>query len=134
MVVKHSLRFKMMAMGLKLAGHKKVADMITSSWKVWHPSLSASLSHPHEALEQPSEFRLSMWSVSCSRGCARSGLQSACGTVYTARLDVCKSLSTKALADRVALTSRCGSCTTPRLWTSTCSSAPSMRLSCRWES
>ena len=37
MVVKHSLRFKMMAVGLKLAGHKKVADMITSSWKVCHP-------------------------------------------------------------------------------------------------
>ena len=41
MVVKHSLRFKMMAVGLKLAGHKKVADMITSSWKACHPSLSA---------------------------------------------------------------------------------------------
>ena len=66
MVVKHSLRFKMMAMGLKLAGHKKVADMITSSWKVWHPSFSASLSHPHEALKHQSQFRLSMWLISCT--------------------------------------------------------------------
>ena len=37
MRVKHSLRFKFMAVGLKLAGHKKVADMITSSWKVCQP-------------------------------------------------------------------------------------------------
>ena len=54
MVVKHSLRFRMMAVGLKLAGHKKVADMITSSWKVWHHSLCAFLSHPREVLKHPS--------------------------------------------------------------------------------
>ena len=70
MVVKHSLRFKMMAVGLKLAGHKKVADMITSSWKVCHPSLSAPfacacarfhLGHPGADSEAPiREFGLSL--------------------------------------------------------------------------
>ncbi|EIE20590.1 hypothetical protein COCSUDRAFT_48572 [Coccomyxa subellipsoidea C-169] len=35
MRMKHGIRFKLMAAGLRMAGHKKVADMIKSSWKVW---------------------------------------------------------------------------------------------------
>ena len=35
MRLKHDIRFKMMATGLRLAGQKKVADIIQSSWKVW---------------------------------------------------------------------------------------------------
>ncbi len=35
MRIKHDIRFKLMATGLRLAGHKKVADIILSSWKVW---------------------------------------------------------------------------------------------------
>ncbi|BDA50523.1 probable fatty acyl-CoA reductase 1 [Coccomyxa sp. Obi] len=35
MRIKHGIRFKLMAAGLRMAGHKKVADMIKSSWKVW---------------------------------------------------------------------------------------------------
>jgi hypothetical protein len=34
MQIKHGIRFKLMAAGLRMAGHKKVADMIKSSWKV----------------------------------------------------------------------------------------------------
>lgn len=34
MRIKHGIRFKLMAAGLRMAGHKKVADMIKSSWKV----------------------------------------------------------------------------------------------------
>lgn len=34
MRMKHGIRFKLMAAGLRMAGHKKVADMIKSSWKV----------------------------------------------------------------------------------------------------
>ena len=47
MRLKHGMRFRMMAVGLKMAGHKKVADMITSSWKV-RPS--AVNSHPFHTL------------------------------------------------------------------------------------
>lgn len=36
MRIKHGMKFKMMAVGLRMAGHKKVADMIKSSWKVCH--------------------------------------------------------------------------------------------------
>ena len=34
MRLKHGMKFRMTALGLKIAGHKKVADMILSSWKV----------------------------------------------------------------------------------------------------
>ena len=34
MVIKHGLRFKMIAAALRMKGNKKVADIITSSWKV----------------------------------------------------------------------------------------------------
>jgi hypothetical protein len=37
MRLKHGMKFRMMAVGLKMAGHKKVANMITSSWKVLAP-------------------------------------------------------------------------------------------------
>lgn len=37
MRLKHGMKFRMMAVGLKMAGHKKVANMITSSWKVHFP-------------------------------------------------------------------------------------------------
>lgn len=34
MRIKHGIRFRMIAMGLRMAGYTKVADMIKSSWKV----------------------------------------------------------------------------------------------------
>jgi hypothetical protein len=34
MRMKHGIRFKLIATGLRMAGYKKVADMINSSWKV----------------------------------------------------------------------------------------------------
>ena len=34
MRLKHGLRFRAMAVGLRSAGHEKIANMIISSWKV----------------------------------------------------------------------------------------------------
>ncbi len=34
MRLKHGLKFRMTSVALKMAGHKKVANMIISSWKV----------------------------------------------------------------------------------------------------
>ena len=36
MRLKHGLKFRMTSVALKMAGHKKVANMIISSWKVCH--------------------------------------------------------------------------------------------------
>ena len=44
MRLKHGLKFRMTSVALKMAGHKKVANMIISSWKVCHcPCLTAPL-------------------------------------------------------------------------------------------
>jgi fatty acyl-CoA reductase len=35
MRVKHDIRFRMLGAGLRMAGHKKLADMVANSWKIW---------------------------------------------------------------------------------------------------
>ena len=43
MRLKHGMKFRMTAVALKMAGHKKVANMIISSWKVCHCSVQGSV-------------------------------------------------------------------------------------------
>ena len=33
--MKHDIRFKALATGLRMAGHAKLASMVQNSWKIW---------------------------------------------------------------------------------------------------
>ena len=35
MLAKHDVRFKLLAAGLRLAGERKLCDLVLSSWKIW---------------------------------------------------------------------------------------------------
>lgn len=113
MRLKHGMKFRMMAVGLKMAGHKKVANMITSSWKV-HAFLSLN------SLQAETD---DSW---------QDSLTPIVGLLVTIlHLPMSIAASLHEVPHSAVCCCRCGSCTIPRPWTSTFSSVPRRLASCR---
>ena len=70
MLVKHDIRFKVLAAGLRMAGHAKLAGMVQNSWKIWKLYNTSTMDfHLFYCARNLAEMQVRMQRASTCRPC-----------------------------------------------------------------